>query len=874
MMIRTVIDSPPAATPRRTPLRKGAAVADHPIRLPSTFPAQDPMRSAHLFLASFILLAATHAGARSAAAQHAGHAPAADTASPPGERLGEIRFPTSASQAAQAEFQRGVLYLHNFHYPQARAAFRRARTLDPADAMSAAFEAYAFTQPVWNGQDTAAARAALRSLAPTRTARLAAARTPRERAWVDAIESLYDGDTPKAVRDTAFSRAMERLHAADPADPEAAAFYALSLLGLNQGDREPVAYRRAEEVSGGVLRAHPRHPGALHYLIHAVDDPANAARGLEAAGVYGQIATDAAHAQHMTSHIFIALGMWDAVRQANLRAHFAQPAELHAFGHGTHWLAYALVQQGRAKDARMWVDSMLDYRRRIADGQLRAARGRGDAEVHAILMTAAHVLDTEAWDSPLARMRFDTAHVRSPSVLALGDYFVGAAAARRSGRPVDVTPGSRDADALLADSMLGRIAARNARLRAAGEGGTTLGEAEVLERMLRAEVHAARGRPDSAVALLRGAGEQLEALPFAFGPPVTGKPPRERAAEMLLFAGRAADALAELDAAERMAPGRTRAQYTRARALLALGRREEAVRAYRALAEAWSGADVTFPRRREALWGSTMLPTVGSDASVAVDTVTYASGELALRGVLYRPAAAGRHPALLVLHGSNACTRWDDADMLGRLYAAHGYVAFFPCRRGLGLSAGQGEAVLDQLQREGYTERDTAYGRRSSELLTTTQLQDVLGAIAAVRVRADVDASRVAVSGLSYGGILSLLAAEADSTLRAAVAFAPAAMNWGWNQPLRDRLTEGARRTRVPVLVLQAENDWHTGPASELPAAVRAGGGDAQGKLYPAIGANAMDGHALMVHAPELWQDDVLEFLERHLRPGGAGPRQ
>lgn len=803
-----------------------------------------------------------------ARAQHAGHAPAAaDTAAArPAERLGEIRFPTSAPPAAQAEFERGVLYLHNFHYPQARAAFRRARALDPADVMSAAFEALAWTQPVWNGQDTAAARAALRSFAPTRQARLAAARTPRERAWVDAVEELYGGDTPKAVRDTAFSRAMERLHAADPADPEAAAFYALSLLGLNQGDREPVAYARAEAVSDTVRRAHPRHPGALHYLIHAVDNPANAARGLEAAAAYGEVATHAAHAQHMTSHIFIALGMWEDVLRANLLAHAAQPPELYSFGHGTHWLAYALVQQGRVNEARAWVDSMLTYHRRVASGESRAVRGREDVEIHAVLMAAAHVHDTEGWDSPLSVMRFDAAHLPSPAVLALADYFVGAAAARRSARPVDLTPGSRAADALLADSMMERISARNARLRAGGRGGTALGEAEALEGMMRAELHAARGRQDSAVALLRSAAERLEALPFAFGPPLTARPPRERAAEILLAAGRAEEALAELDAAERMAPGRTRALYLRARALLALGRRDEAVRAYRALAEAWRGADVTFPYRTEALWGSTLLPATGGDATVAVDTVGYASGALALRGVLYRPAAAGRHPGLVVLHGSAGCFRWDDADILGRLFASRGYVTFFPCRRGLGLSAGQGEAVHDQLRREGYTERDTAYGRRSTELLTGTQLDDVRAAIAALRARADVDASRLAVTGISYGGILTLLAAEADPTLRAAVAFAPAAMNWGWNPPLRERLTEGARRTRVPVLVLQAENDWHTGPASDLPAAVRAGGGDADGKVYPAIGGNAMHGHALMVLAPELWRDDVLAFLDRHVR--------
>lgn len=197
--------------------------------------------------------------------------------------MGQIRFPTSARPSAHAQFVRGVLYLHNFHYPQAEAAFRRARTLDPSDVMSVAFEALAHTRPVWNQQDAAAARAALRSFAPTRPARRARARSPREAAWLDAVEELYAGDAPKAVRDTSFSRAMARLHAAEPGDPEAATFYALSLLGLNQSVREPRAYAMAEAISDSVLRRHPQHPGALHYKIHAVDDPVNAARGLDAA---------------------------------------------------------------------------------------------------------------------------------------------------------------------------------------------------------------------------------------------------------------------------------------------------------------------------------------------------------------------------------------------------------------------------------------------------------------------------------------------------------------------------------------------------------------------------------------------------------------
>src|SRR3569832_531123 len=82
-------------------------------------------------------------------------------------RLGHLVFVTSASPQAYVAFIRGMLYLHNFHYPQAAAAFREAQALDPGDVMSYWGEALSYTHPVWNQQDTAAARAVLRRLAPT-----------------------------------------------------------------------------------------------------------------------------------------------------------------------------------------------------------------------------------------------------------------------------------------------------------------------------------------------------------------------------------------------------------------------------------------------------------------------------------------------------------------------------------------------------------------------------------------------------------------------------------------------------------------------------------------------------------------------------------
>src|SRR6059058_1452540 len=239
--------------------------------------------------------------------------------------LGTITFPTSGPPAAQSAFIRGVLLLHSFEYQDAARAFREAQRIDPRFALAYWAEAMTYTHPLWNEQDANAARAALQRLGPTPQARRAKAPTPRERAYLNAVEILY-GDGPKARRDTAYSRAMERLVARFPADREAQVLYAASLLGLSQGVRNVPTYMRAAAIVGRVFRDNPDHPGAAHLLIHCYDDPIHAPLGLAAARAYSKIAPDAAHAQHMTTHIFLALGMWDEVVSQNELASGSDPA--------------------------------------------------------------------------------------------------------------------------------------------------------------------------------------------------------------------------------------------------------------------------------------------------------------------------------------------------------------------------------------------------------------------------------------------------------------------------------------------------------------------------------------------------------------------
>ena len=118
----------------------------------------------------------------------------------------------------------------------------------------------------------------------------------------------------------AYMNAMGWLSAAYPDDHEARAFHSLSILGSTDGERDFGTYIKAASVAQPIFDANPDHPGAVHYMIHSFDDPVHAPLGLEAARAYSEIAPGAGHTQHMTSHIFVALGMWDDVVSANVRA--------------------------------------------------------------------------------------------------------------------------------------------------------------------------------------------------------------------------------------------------------------------------------------------------------------------------------------------------------------------------------------------------------------------------------------------------------------------------------------------------------------------------------------------------------------------------
>ena len=281
-----------------------------------------------------------------------------------GSRL--VDFETSCGRLAGEQFSSAVELLHSFEYPESGRAFRSIVIAHPDCAMARWGIAMSLWHPLWElpRDDDLAAGAAM--LAAIDRSSL----TPRESAYVDALTIFYTDFNSLAhgLRAEAYAKRMQRVYLDYPADPEAAVLYALALLAT--ADPTDKSYAKQLEAAGildAVRADQPHHPGVLHYLIHSYDYPRLAQLALDAATIYAGVAPDSAHAQHMPSHIFTRLGLWERsiasnhdstasaaayTRRAGLAGHYDEGL------HSIDYLMYALLQVARDNEARELLDEL------------------------------------------------------------------------------------------------------------------------------------------------------------------------------------------------------------------------------------------------------------------------------------------------------------------------------------------------------------------------------------------------------------------------------------------------------------------------------------------------------------------------------------
>ncbi|MEA3035785.1 MAG: hypothetical protein QOH04_1550 [Sphingomonadales bacterium] len=328
------------------------------------------MRQPARFLA-FALLAA----ASPAAAQHDDHAPAppqtlADWAK--GARLyeglgGFHRAVTTKSPEAQRYFDQGMRFVWAFNHDEATRSFARAAEIDPSCA--SCWWGVALTLgPNYNMPMMAEARAKAGWEAIAKARAAAPAAGPVERALIEALAKRFLGPAPldpsnSAAPLKAYVEAMRGVADRFPDDMDVRTLYAESLMNTNPwklwnpdgtpgpGTPDILAALRA------VLTKDPRHPGANHYWIHAVEASPHPEQAVASAEMLTGMMPAAGHLEHMPAHIMQRVGRYEEAAEANRKGAAADLAYLSLTAppdyypmyliHNYQFLAFSAAMEGR-----------------------------------------------------------------------------------------------------------------------------------------------------------------------------------------------------------------------------------------------------------------------------------------------------------------------------------------------------------------------------------------------------------------------------------------------------------------------------------------------------------------------------------------------
>lgn len=452
---------------------------------------------------------------------------------PAPEKLGSVSFPISCSPSVQPHFNRAVALLHSFAYATAEIAFEDVATHDPHCAMAHWGIAMTYFHQLWEPHLVPASIPIAQK--EILLAQQIGSSSPRERQFINALSLIYQDPTiPYATRASSYENAMSALAAQNPNDVEAQVFYALALLAnAPPTDKTHAKQKQALAILEPLDGAFPDHPGIPHYLIHACDNAELASEGLPAARAYAKIAPSAPHALHMPSHIFTRLGLWDDSIASNLAAQAAaqQQGDTGEMLHAMDYLVYAYLQSGRDDEAAQVIHQLADL----------PSLDKSEFKISyaATAMPIRYAVERSQWT--------DASNIIPPAgapthVIAIAVWSRGLGLAR-TGRATE------------AHAEIDQLQQLEAQLRTSGNSywATQVG---ILRRELMAWSAQASGKPGEAVALMRSAADEedaIEKLPVTPGPIL---PAREQLGSLLLQQNQPNQALKEFQTALANSPGR------------------------------------------------------------------------------------------------------------------------------------------------------------------------------------------------------------------------------------------------------------------------------------------------------------------------------
>ena len=277
--------------------------------------------------------------------------------------FGEVSFSLSCSYDLRETFNLGLTLIHSFEYAEAEKVFVSILDEDPeclmaywGTAMSILNHPLSFKQNPKSLKRGEELLKIAKKLNPD---------SEREKDYIDAV-SIYFKDwqtLDTQTRKLNYESKMEELHIKYPDDVETAVFYSLSVLATaDLNDKTYSKQKKSGKILEKLFKKYPNHPGIAHYIIHNYDSPELANMALTTARKYAIIAPSSAHAQHMPSHIFTRLGLWNESIKSNIDSAdsavcYAQSvnpdanwvSEIHALD----YLVYAYLQLGDNAKAQL-----------------------------------------------------------------------------------------------------------------------------------------------------------------------------------------------------------------------------------------------------------------------------------------------------------------------------------------------------------------------------------------------------------------------------------------------------------------------------------------------------------------------------------------
>lgn len=539
-----------------------------------------------------------------------GHTPSAQAQHPhqhehdPAAEAGRVNFRVSCKPEAQRQFNRAVAWLHSFEYQEAEKAFSKVTELDSGCGMGYWGIAMSNYHPLWAPPTANELQTGTSAM---EKANATGAPTQRERDYIAAITVFYkNSDTlDHRKRAFAYSDAMKQLHQRNPSDHEASVFFALTLVatGMMSNDKVYNREKEAVQILNRVQAREPRHPGVAHYIIHGYDYPALAQLALPAARSYAKFAPASSHAQHMPSHIFTRLGLWNEAIRSNLDARSS--AKTHAIRnrmpgafdqqlHAMDYLTYAYLQGSRDKEALGVLDELM---------KIQSVEPQSFAAAYsATAIPARLALERRRW-SDAAKLALPQGDTGSASLANFPlksfpwERFSWAVAHLHYARAIGA---ARSGDVASARQDVEKLSAIQRALVEVKGGYDWAKQVEIGRQVASAWLAHAEGKHEESLKLMRAAADLDDATDKHPVTPGAILPAREQLGELLLELKQPAVAVKEFEASLLRAPNRFNGLYGAARAARSAGDQKNARLYYGKLIELSRLADSVRPEIVEA----------------------------------------------------------------------------------------------------------------------------------------------------------------------------------------------------------------------------------------------------------------------------------